>query len=101
MVVPMTMTIKREAEKHESVPFEIEIRKRGHEERWRVLLYAQARRHVRTRKGKTHRHNEGPLVEISLFRPQEMLETFNFQSFQMVYDSKNDQLAILWQMTHP
>lgn len=50
MVVPMTMTIKRAAEKHKSVPFEIEIRKRGHEERWRVLLYSQTRRHVRARK---------------------------------------------------
>ena len=29
------------------------------------LLYAQTRRHVRTRKGKTHRHNEASLAEIS------------------------------------
>ena len=36
----MTMATKREEEKHKSSPFEIEIRKRGHEERWRVLLYA-------------------------------------------------------------
>ena len=46
----MTMTMKLAVEKHKSFPFEIEIRKRGHEERWRVLLYAQTRRHVRTRK---------------------------------------------------
>ncbi len=95
MVVPITMTIKDETEKHKSVPFEFEIRKRGHEERWRVLLYAQTRRHVRTRKGKTYRHNEALLVEISLFRPLEMFKTFNFHSSQIGYDSKNGQRPIL------
>lgn len=85
----MTMTIKMVVEKHKSFPSEIEIRKRGHEERWRVLLYAQTRRHVRTRKRKTYRHNEATLVEISLFHPEKTFKTCKFHSYRIDYDSKN------------
>ena len=84
----MTMTMKLAVEKHKSFPFEIEIRKRGHEERWRVLLYAQTRRHVRTRKEKTYLHNGTILAEISLFHIDGTFKINKFHSYRMSYHSK-------------